>query len=152
MREHGFTLVELIITIAIMGIVLLVAFPSVSRIQQQNKYEKVVSYGQSMVASGKLYVDQYQEDLWGNMNATGSRIISINTLKNANLMKEINDKKTVCSTGSLTVIRTGSRNQFNYTYQYTLSCRVSGKTVTCEGDANTSKCKQDGRIIYNTET
>jgi len=152
MREYGFTLVELIITIAIMGIILLVAFPSVTRLQQNNKYEKIVSYGQSMVSAGKLYVDQYQEDLWGSMTATGTKNISMTTLQSANLMKEIHDKKTICSSGNLRISRTGSKNNFNYTYQYTLSCTISGQMVSCEGDQNTSRCTQNGKVVYNSAT
>ena len=87
MKNRGFTMVELIVTIAIMGIILMVTFPSVDKLQRTNKYKKMVSYGESMLASSKLYVEQYAEDMWGSMNAVGEREVSMATLKNERLSR-----------------------------------------------------------------
>lgn len=150
MRKKGFTLVELIITISIMGVLLLVAFPSVTRLTRNNKYKKVASYGQSMVAASKLYVDQYAEDLWGNMTTTGARNVSMQTLIDEDLLKKYVDKKDSCSAGSVQISRTGSRNNFDYTYTFSLTCTVSKKNVSCSGDSNTSRCIEEGREVYNS--
>ncbi len=152
MKKCGFTLVELIITIAIMGIIMMIAFPSVTRLSQTNKYKKAVSYGESMVAAAKLYVDQYSEDLWGNMNATGARDISMAMLKNKDLFKNYTDKKDVCNTGSVRVVRSGTKNNFSYTYEYSLTCTLTKKNVTCTGDSNTSRCVEGGRTVYNSNS
>lgn len=150
MEKKGFTLVELIITISIMGVLLLVAFPSVTRLTRNNKYKKVASYGQSMIAASKLYVDQYAEDLWGSLTATGTRSLSMQTLVGEDLLKKYVDKKDNCSVGSVQINRTGSRNNFNYTYTFSLTCTVSKKVVVCSGDSNTSRCIEDGREVYNS--
>ena len=39
-NEKGFTLVELIIVIAILGVILILALPQVQKIQSQNKTKK----------------------------------------------------------------------------------------------------------------
>jgi len=152
MKNKGFTLVELIITIGIMAIVLMVAFPSVSKLQRTNKYKKMISYGEAMASSAKLYVDQYQEDLWGSMTTTGSRQISISTLKSSDLLKDYADKKDRCTSGYVDVVRSGSRNDFRYTYSYSLTCTISKKTVVCTGDSSTSRCVEEGREVYNSNS
>lgn len=138
MKNKGFTLVELIVVIAVMGILLAVVFPSVTRLQQNNQYKKFVSYGQSMVAAAKLYVDQYQEDLWG-ASKTENRTINQNDLTNANLLKPFQDKKSSC-TGSVTV----SRNNKKFTYTYQLNCG----NIKCTGDSKYSTCTKDGSTVY----
>lgn len=150
MKKNGFTLVELIITIVIMGVILAVAFPSIGRLQQNNKYKKYVSYGESMVASAKLYVDQYHEDIWGSTTAVGTKKITMEALKNSTLMKEYTDAKDTCTNGEVSVTRTGSKNNFIYTYTYSLVCFNKGKNVTCNGDEKTSICTLDGREVYNS--
>ena len=149
MKNKGFTLVEVIIVIAILGVLIMIVFPSVSRLQQNNKYKKFTSFGESIVASGKLYVDQYQEDLWGSSTAVGTKTVDINTLINANLLKSYTDKKDKCNSGSLSITRSGTKNKFNYTYTYTVNCTLSKKEVVCTGDANTSQCTSEGKIVYN---
>lgn len=150
MKDKGFTLVELIITIVIMAVILVVAFPSIGRLQQNNKYKKYVSYGESMVSSGKLYVDQYHEDIWGSTTAAGTKTITMETLKDSVLLKDYVDKKDSCANGSIRVTRTGTPNNFTYTYEYSLSCVSKGETVSCKGDERTSTCTKNGRQVYNS--
>lgn len=152
MKKGGFTLVELIITIAIMGIIMMIAFPSVTSLSRTNKYKKAVSYGESMITGAKLYVDQYQEDLWGSMTATGSKTITMAMLKGNDLLKNYTDKKDSCNAGNVKVTRSGSRNSFSYTYEYSLTCTLNNKSVSCTGDSNTSKCIEGGREVYNSNS
>ncbi len=150
MKNKGFTLVELIVVIAIMGVLLIVAFPSVTKLQQTNKYKKIASFGQSMVASCKLYVDQNQEDLWGSSTATGTKTVQMSTLISANLLKAYTDTKDKCTAGSVAVTRTGSKDKFDYTYSYTVNCTVSSETATCKGDESTSTCTVGSTEVYNS--
>ncbi len=150
MKENGFTLVELIITILIMGIIMMVAFPSVTKLGQTNKYKKAVSYGESMVASAKLYIEKYQEELWNGLDQSGEKRITLAELKNVDLLKEYTDKKDSCNVGEVTVTRTGTKNNFSYLYKYTLTCTVSNKQVICTGDSNTSECKEGPNTVYNS--
>ena len=152
MKNRGFTMVVLIVTIAIMGIILMVTFPSVDKLQRTNKYKKMVSYGESMLASSKLYVEQYAEDMWGSMNAVGEREVSMATLKNANLMKDYQDKQDTCSSGKVVIRRTGSPNHYKYSYYYTLTCQIRKKTVVCNNSNASSNynstCTEGGRKVY----
>ena len=66
MNNKGFTLVELLVAITILGIIMVIALPQLSNIQNNNRTTKYKKYVETMLTSGKLYVDAYTEDLFGN--------------------------------------------------------------------------------------
>ncbi len=65
-NEAGFTLVELLVTITVLGIILALALPAVTRLQESNKETKYQTYEDSMISSAKLYIDSYSKDIFGN--------------------------------------------------------------------------------------
>ena len=65
MNKKGFTLVELIVVIAIMGVILILALPQVGRIRTSNQNAKYDTYAQAVERGAKLYVDNYSRDLFG---------------------------------------------------------------------------------------
>ena len=65
MNKKGFTLVELIVVIAIMGVILILALPQVGRIRANNRDAKFDAYAQAIERGAKLYVDNYSRDLFG---------------------------------------------------------------------------------------
>lgn len=64
MNNKGFTLVEVLATFAVMAIILGIAFPAVDNLYRENKKEIYKSYESGLLAAAKLYVDQYDRDLW----------------------------------------------------------------------------------------
>ena len=48
MKNKGFTLIELLVAITIMGIIVLMALPSVRRVQLDNKEQKYVAYEKTL--------------------------------------------------------------------------------------------------------
>ena len=62
-NSAGFTLIELIVVIAIMGIILILALPLVSKIQEANKDRKFQVYQSSIARGAKLYIDSNAKDL-----------------------------------------------------------------------------------------
>ena len=56
-KKQGFTLVEVIITLAIIGVVLVIALPLIGNLKEANKDKSFEAYGESFKAASKLYVD-----------------------------------------------------------------------------------------------
>ena len=62
MKEKGFTLVELLSVIVIMGIILLVAIPSVFGISKTIKDNMYCSKIHNLEAAAKLYGEDYKDE------------------------------------------------------------------------------------------
>ena len=126
-KTKGFTLVELLVAISIMGIILIIALPQISNIQQNNKTTKYKKYAESMLSSGKLYTDAYTEDMFGN-NQSGCVDITYNEMKEKDLLKEIKISGSTCNSNK-TFIRVRKSNN-HYLYETSVYCTdKNGKVV-----------------------
>lgn len=112
MNNKGFTLTELIVTIAIIGIISMIAFPAISKLKTDNENEKYKAYEKVMENGAKLYVDSKKRDLWGE-NSTGTINISYYMLKTAGLVESFEDSKLNCS-DSYVCVRNSSYGVITY--------------------------------------
>ena len=53
-KNKGFTLVELLATIAIMGMIMILVTPSIVNLQNNNKKKKFEYYGKTLVEAAKV--------------------------------------------------------------------------------------------------
>ena len=119
-NRFGFTLTELIVVIAIMGVILILALPQVANIQRANKDSKYETYQKSLETAAKLYVDSNTKDLFGY--DSGCIQIKYSDLKKANLIKDFGDSEVVCGDDSETFVEVRKVNE-NYRYASSLVCR-----------------------------
>ena len=119
-NSFGFTLIELIVVIAIMGVILILALPQVANIQRANKDSKYETYQKSLETAAKLYVDSNTKDLFGY--DSGCIQIKYSDLKKANLIKDFGDSEVVCGDDSETFVEVRKVNE-NYRYASSLVCR-----------------------------
>ena len=66
--KRGFTLVEVIVVIAIIGIIFVISLPLIGDLKDSNKDKAYEAYRASFVAASKLYVDMNSEEMFGNYN------------------------------------------------------------------------------------
>lgn len=119
--EKGFTLIELIVTISIMGVMLILALPQVSKLQQANKDKKYDAYYASIERGAKLYIDTYAKDLFGNNNS-GCVAIKYSDLKKQNLAKDFGSSEVTCGNDSETYVEVRKVNS-EYLYSIAMVCR-----------------------------
>ena len=124
-NNKGFTLIELIVVIAIMGIILIFALPQVNNIQDANKNRKYEVYMESIRAASKLYIDSHARDLFGN-NKSGCITVKYSDLKQSNLIKDFGDSKISCGNDSETDSETYVEVRkvlSEYKYKVNIVCR-----------------------------
>ena len=85
MNRRGFTLVELLVAVAILGIITGMSIPLIRNIREKNEQKKYNTYGDSLISASKLYRDSYEEDLFGHKNS-GCALVSYSQLKEKNLI------------------------------------------------------------------
>ena len=95
-NKKGFTLVELLVVIVILGIITGISIPLIRNLQSKNEDKKYTTYMDSMRQSAKLYVDSYQEDLFGH-KTSGCAIIKYSQLEEKGLLKDIPLNDVTCN-------------------------------------------------------
>ena len=121
MRKNGFTLVELLVTISILGILTLIAIPTLRAFQNSNSKAQYLNYKKALNTSGKLYNDSYSEDLFGNASY-GCQKVDLTEMMYKKVAKDIDLKDVSCniSTKDSYIIIKKFNNE--YKYQASLYC------------------------------
>lgn len=140
-KNLGFTLIELLVSIAIMGILLMVAIPGVLKIKEDNKEKKYEVYKSAVERAAKLYTDSNSKDMF-QYDSNGTYRITLETLKGANLVKDYQEKGIKCSSSETNVCVTKTGDE--YSYQTMLVCTDnSGKKILIKDDYPDSLCQSE---------
>ena len=134
-NNKGFTLIEVLVAITIMGIITVMALPGVQQLQSRNRERKYEKYGESLVSSAKLYVDSNEEDIFGYA-VSGCADITFSELEAKALAKDYETNGITC-VGNMTnadlrddtFIHVEKKNN-KYVYQPYITCTdKTGKIV-----------------------
>lgn len=94
MNSKGFTLTELIVTMALLTVISAIAFPAITKLQTQNQKQVYETYEKALLHGAKLYVDKYGRDLWVSPVTTPTCvIIKYKDLRDEDLIKEFDGMK-----------------------------------------------------------
>ena len=98
-KNKGFTLVELLATIAIMGMIMILVTPSIVNLQNNNKKKKFEYYGKTLVEAAKVYVQKEGVDITslGVSDWVGCVDITYQDLLTNDLIKSFEDADYNCT-------------------------------------------------------
>ena len=143
-NQKGFTLVELLVAITILGIILVIALPQLSNIQQNNKTTKYRKYAETMLTSAKLYTDSYTEDMFGN-NKSGCVDVRYDAMKDKDLLKDIKVDGSTCKSDD-SYIRVRKAND-HYFYEVSIVCKDKSDKIVYENKLPRDACNGNGPDI-----
>ena len=106
--------------------------PQITNLANKNSNTKYETYQKALLSGGKLYVDSYSADMFGN-NASGCYDIPYDDLKAKGLVKDINVNNIKCdgSQGTKTFVRVYKAND-NYLYKSSVYCVDKNNSVIYE--------------------
>lgn len=142
-NRNGFTLVELLVVVVIMGIVIGISIPLINNIKERNNNKKYDVYGKAMLSSAKIYKDSYEKDLFG-YNLSGCREVSLEELIKHKLIKDFPDKNISCVDNN-SLVRIVKMNK-KYGYSYNLYCSENGNGVEMKSFSQSKRDSLDDSL------
>lgn len=139
MNNRGFTLTELIVTIAIMGIITMISYPAIDKLQISHQQDLYETYEKAIKVGAQLYVDKYSRDIFEEDRDT-CVYVYFKELKSEQLVKDFRSKKNVSVNEDQTFVKIskeGKSTTVNYEVQLVMNPNVNyGKTVDINGCQN----------------
>ncbi len=123
MSKKGFTLVEALLVIAIIGVLLLTLIPSVITIINKNKEKSCLSTKDSILSTAKMFVaeNKYNLNIDCNSNVSGYPIVKIDeseiSLEILRQFGNLSDKNIDSRFPELEVTYNCSTKEFSYNYE-----------------------------------
>ena len=146
MKKKGFTLIEMLVVITIIGIVLTLVIPNVARLMNKGSQQKFEKQEKLAVEAGKLYALSNQGDLKDVERISGLDgiefseqcwIVSYNTLIQEGLIEEEN----ISCNNNKSYVRITKRNKSGYDIDSFLECEdKKGNKFKTEGKETTAHC------------
>ena len=96
MNKKGFTLMELLVTVVVLGIIVGLSLPLVRNIQLAQTEKRYITYLDSVGQAAKLYTDSYSEDLYLG-RTSGCVYVSYDEMNRYKLLKDIDIRDISCN-------------------------------------------------------
>ena len=96
MNKKGFTLMELLVTVVVLGIIVGLSLPLVRNIRSAQTEKRYITYLDSVGQAAKLYTDSYSEDLYLG-RTSGCVYVSYDEMNRYKLLKDIDIRDISCN-------------------------------------------------------
>ena len=138
MNKKGFTLVEVIVAVAILGVITALAFSGVTGLIDNNTKKKFEDYGQSVLYSAKIYVDSYHEDMfYSGGSATYCHKLTFDYLIRESKISDFSQKDISCNYPQ-SAVYVAKYSNGTYKYSVYLKCEdTSRHTILFDNTTNT---------------
>ncbi len=162
-NDKGFTLVEIIITIGIIGVVAVIAFPAILALQSSNEDTKYEAYTDLLGSNARIYVNSFEKDIFPEDDVDNSCfVLDYETMYNNDLIKDIEIPGVYCNNKSLQDVKTFVKitpDGAGYDYETSIYCYDGSGNMVYESEkkVDTTDCDaidEDGpsiEIISNTD-
>lgn len=152
MKKEGFTLVELLAVIVIIGIIYLIVFPSVTSFIDKSK-EKSYNIQVDLIekASKKWVVDNTDELLKKDPYHLNNINLTLTTLKKDGYLQDEfieNPKTKKIMTGCVVVSYQSNKNQYEYTYKDGLDSYSKSEVKNIKQAEEMAACDNEKGYIY----
>lgn len=120
-NRKGFTLVEALVVIAIIGVLMLMLIPSVITITNKNKEKACESTKNSIISAAKMYVAENKYDI---INCGNNNVITIDvTINNLKSYGNISEKDLDSRFQNSVVKVNYNCTTKKFTYEYNVNCQ-----------------------------
>lgn len=123
-KKNGFTLIELIGIIVILGVLVAIGVPSLLKTLNNNKNKEYETFEKNLFLATESYIQNHQDSFDSLAEANGSAIVSIDALINSGLIKrsminpKTGEKINLEDFIKVTTIVDTFKNVKHYDYQY----------------------------------
>jgi len=152
-KNRGFTLIEVLAVIVIIGLILIVVFPSMTKMMRNNDDDKYEQYYDLVYEAANVYSSKLTSSL-GNSKNVGCATIELDDLIDEDYVKKFNDKNVTCETGANNIVVRNNMGKITVAFQ--LKCTKSGEDVFLKGNNDSSTClayeiKEDSNLMLVLE-
>ena len=149
MNNKGFTMVELLAAIAILALLVVMAFPTMRALQGRNEKNKFQEYGKAMISAAKLYADSYYDDLFPSGRKNDYAVVSSKDLLKKDLLKDISVSDASCINDDSYVTVAKYKDDFEYCLNLKCTSSKSASSVLYTESNTEGICKSFKTVQVN---
>lgn len=136
LNKKGFTLVELLVVIVILGVIMSIAIPSITSSIERSKDKQKTQIINLIVSAGELYVDKHKNTL--TTPITLNQLIKDGLITKEEMKDPFNEKRTLC--GHLSYNEKDGVQWQSDEGSDTCSCRTSDTCCTSSNENDIEAC------------